>query len=86
MILISYDKVKQAKSLVIGLTQTRKAIDRQKATLVIIAEDADIRLTKPIQSLCEAKGISIAYVTSMKELGRASGIHVGTAAVAILGS
>jgi large subunit ribosomal protein L7A len=83
---MSYDKVKQANTLVIGLTQTRKAIDRQKAVLVIIAEHADSHLTKPIQTLCETKAISFSYVASMRELGKASGIHVGTAAVAILKS
>ncbi len=83
---MSYDKVKQANSLVIGLTQTRKAIDRYKAELVIIAEDAELHLTKPIQALCEAKDVAFTYVASMKELGKASGIHVGTAAVAILKS
>jgi large subunit ribosomal protein L7A len=81
---MSYDKVKQADSLVTGLKQTRKAIDRQIATLVIMAEDAELNLTKPIQRLCEAKGVPFTFVASMRDLGKASGIQVGTAAIAIL--
>jgi len=83
---MSYDKVKQANTLVTGLKQTRKAIDRKIATLVIMAEDADLKLTKPIQKLCEARGIPFTFVASMKELGRASGIQISTAAIAILKS
>jgi large subunit ribosomal protein L7A len=81
---MSYEKVKQAKQLVIGTKQTRKAVDRQLAHLVILAKDADLLLTHPIQIACEDNHVSYTYVPSMKELGKASGIQVGTAAVAIL--
>lgn len=81
---MSYEKVKQAKKLVTGIKQTRKAMDRHQVSLVVLAEDADLMLTHPIQLLCEQKGIAFTHVPSMKELGNASGIQVGTAAVAIL--
>jgi large subunit ribosomal protein L7A len=81
---MSYEKVKQAKKLVTGVKQTRKAIDRQLVSFVVLAKDADLILTHPIQTLCEQKEVAYTYVSSMKELGKASGIQVGTAAVAIL--
>ncbi|WP_028777690.1 ribosomal L7Ae/L30e/S12e/Gadd45 family protein [Shimazuella kribbensis] len=81
---MSYEKVKQAKQLIIGVKQTRKAIERQMVSFVALAKDADLILTHPIQTLCEQKDVAYSYVSSMKDLGKASGIQVGTAAVAIL--
>lgn len=81
---MSYEKVKQAKKLVTGIKQTRKAIDRQLVSFVVLAEDADSFLTHPIQTLCEQRKVAYTYVASMRELGIASGIQVGTAAVAIM--
>jgi large subunit ribosomal protein L7A len=81
---MSYEKVKQAKQLVIGTKQSKKAIERQQTMLVVLAQDADLMVTHPIQVTCEEKHIAYAYVPSMKELGKASGIQVGTAVVAIL--
>lgn len=84
--MMSYDKVKQANSLVTGIKQTRKAIERQLVTHVIVAEDADLSLTEPIVKLCEVQNVPYTFVASMRELGKISGIQVGTAAVAILKS
>jgi large subunit ribosomal protein L7A len=53
-------------------------------SFVALAKDADLILTHPIQTLCEQKNVAYDYVSSMKDLGKASGIQVGTAAVAIL--
>ena len=81
---MSYEKVKQAKQLVIGTKQSKKAIERQRALLVVLAQDADLMVTYPIQVICEENHVAYTYVSSMKELGKASGIQVGTAVVAIL--
>jgi large subunit ribosomal protein L7A len=81
---VSYEKVKQAKQVVTGTKQTRKAIERGQASLVILAQDADHALTQSLQVVCEKNNVAYTYVPSMRELGKASGIQVGTATVAII--
>ena len=68
----------------IGAKQATKAVEKGLASLMFIAEDADTRVTAPIRELCSSKGVSIEMVPSMGELGKACGIEVGAAAVAIL--
>ncbi|SDW89662.1 large subunit ribosomal protein L7A [Marininema mesophilum] len=81
---MSYDKVKEARTIVIGAKQTKKAIEQGKAEEVLIARDADERLTTALSTLCRNHGIAVVYVDSMKELGRACGIDVGAATAAVL--
>ncbi|GBF12030.1 50S ribosomal protein L7ae-like protein [Tepidibacillus infernus] len=81
---MSYEKVKQAKHLSIGLKQTLKAIEQNLAQEIIIAKDADKRLTSKVIQFGAEKNLIVTYVDSMKQLGKASGIEVGAAAVAIL--
>lgn len=83
---MSYEKVKLAKAITIGTKQTKKAIEQGRASIVIVADDADSKITLSIRSMCEARGIAITHVDSMKELGKACGIEVGAATVAILQS
>jgi large subunit ribosomal protein L7A len=82
--MMSYEKVKQAKQLLIGTKQTKKAIDQGRAQEVVIASDADERLIAELIDLCQERGIAISYVNSMKKLGRACGIEVGAASVALI--
>lgn len=81
---MSYEKVKKAKDLLIGTKQTKKAILQGKVEEVFIAEDADQHLTDPVVELCKDQGITVHFVDSMKELGKACGIQVGAAMAAIL--
>nr|3V7E_A Chain A, Ribosome-associated protein L7Ae-like [Bacillus subtilis]3V7E_B Chain B, Ribosome-associated protein L7Ae-like [Bacillus subtilis] len=80
----SYDKVSQAKSIIIGTKQTVKALKRGSVKEVVVAKDADPILTSSVVSLAEDQGISVSMVESMKKLGKACGIEVGAAAVAII--
>ncbi|WP_096155984.1 MULTISPECIES: 50S ribosomal protein L7ae-like protein [Bacillus] len=81
---MSYDKVRQATTFIVGTKQSVKALKAGTATEVIIAEDADAKVTyKVIQTANECK-IPITKVDSMKKLGKACGIEVGAAAVAII--
>ena len=64
----------------------KKAIEQGRASMVIVADDADSQITLSIRSMCEARRIVITHVDSMKELGKACGIEVGAATVAILQS
>ncbi|MEC1585250.1 50S ribosomal protein L7ae-like protein [Bacillus spizizenii] len=81
---MSYDKVSQAKSIIIGTKQTVKALKRGSVKEVVVAKDADPILTSSVVSLAEDQGISVSMVESMKKLGKACGIEVGAAAVAIM--
>ena len=73
-----------AKKKVVGLKQTRRAVTEGQAEMVYVARDADPALTEPLLQLCRSAGVSAVEVRSMKELGRACAIDVGTAAAAIV--
>ncbi|TCS81555.1 50S ribosomal protein L7ae-like protein [Tepidibacillus fermentans] len=83
---MSYEKVKQAKHLSIGLKQTLKSLERDAALEIVVAKDAERRVTQKVIQLAEEKKVPIFYVDSMKQLGKACGIEVGASTVAILRS
>ncbi len=68
----------------VGSRQVKKAILKGTAERVYIAQDAEKHVTKPLIELCQERNIEIQYVDSMAELGKACGIAVGSAAVALL--
>lgn len=72
------------KDKVTGLKQTRRAIAAGRAAKVFLARDADPRLTEPVEELCRLGNIPVEQEHTMQQLGRAAGISVGTAAVALL--
>jgi len=78
------EQLKQAKKIFIGTKQTKKAIEKGEAQLVFMAHDAEKRVTEPILKLCEEKGIEIAFIATMEELGCLCGIEVGSATAAIV--
>lgn len=68
-----------------GTNETTKAVERAKAALVVMAEDVDPpEIVLHLAPLCDEKGVPYGYVRSKDELGRASGIDVRAAAVAIV--
>ncbi len=69
---------------VVGVKQTRRAIDDGRAARVYLALDADPAVTTPVESLCTEKGVPVEKVAQMKELGSACGIAVGSAVAALL--
>lgn len=79
---MSYDKVKQAGKLMIGTKQAMKAVEAGLATEVFVAKDADPRVTGKMVNQCKKAGVTLTYVESMKQLGKACGIDVGAAVVA----
>lgn len=72
------------KRLVVGLKQVRKAIERDAAAKLYLAQDADCELLRPIVDLAASKGIAIAYCETMRGLGTACRLEVGSAACAVL--
>ena len=69
---------------VVGVKQSRKAIQRGEARVVFVAEDADPQVTDPILDLCGSVGVPVHNVAHMRELGAACGIHLGCAVAAVL--
>lgn len=80
---MSYDKVLQAKSIIVGTKQTVKALKLGTIDEIVVASDADPRVTAKVVSTANEMNVPIVYVDSMKKLGKACGIEVGAAAVAI---
>lgn len=69
---------------VVGVKQTRRALNDGRAKAVFLAHDADPALTEPLVELAESKGVTVNWTEHMKELGRACGIAVGAAVAAIV--
>jgi large subunit ribosomal protein L7A len=80
---MSYEKVIQAKSVIIGTKQTIRALKNHLIQEVFIANDADPFLTVRVVESATELNVPITYVDSMKMLGKACGIDVGAATVAI---
>lgn len=69
---------------VVGVKQTQRALNDGAVRLVFLAEDADPRVTEPVETLCKEKGVAVERIPHMKELGSACGIAVGSAVAALL--
>jgi large subunit ribosomal protein L7A len=81
---MSYEKVYQATKIVIGTKQTVKALKDGTASELIIASDAETKVTSSVVKLAQELNIPIIYVDSMKKLGKACGIEVGASTVVII--
>ena len=68
---------------VVGAKQAKRALNDGRAVKLFLAVDADPRVTEPLADLAEEKNVPVEEVASMKELGSACGISVGSA-VAVL--
>lgn len=70
------------RKMVVGAKQLRKALSSGKAQRVYLARNADPAMTEPLAALCRERGVSCAWVRTMKDIGEAAGIEVGAAAAA----
>jgi large subunit ribosomal protein L7A len=77
------DKLKTGRK-VVGLKQSRRAVETRAASALYLAEDADPPVPYPVRSLCREAGVPVIPVPTMAELGRACGISVGAAVAAVL--
>jgi large subunit ribosomal protein L7Ae len=83
-ILHAVEIAKNTGKVRIGTNETTKAIERGIAKLVVSAEDVQPKeVIMHLPSLCNEKKIPYVQVKSKLELGRAAGIDVPTAAIAI---
>ena len=69
---------------VVGVKQSRRAIREGRAAQVFLAVNADPALTAPLADLCKEEGIPVEQRFTMEELGKAAGIQLGAAVVAVL--
>jgi large subunit ribosomal protein L7Ae len=68
-----------------GVNEATKAVERGIAKLVIVAEDVDpAEIVMHLPPLCDEKKIPFVKVPSRSELGRAAGIDVSSAAIAVV--
>lgn len=77
-------RLRKNRSRVVGLKQTKKALEQDQASTVYLAEDADPYLKQEISNLCAAKKVQLKIIATKAELGKACGIDVGSATAALL--
>ena len=77
--------VLQLREHVVGVKQLKKALLAGRAQCVFLAENADPRLTEPLEEMCLEANVPCTWVPSMADLGSACGIEVGAAAAAVVG-
>jgi len=80
----SCGRLKMAREKTIGTKQTTKAVLKNLARAVYVARDADEHVIKDLVKACSQRNIPVTYVESMVALGKACGIEVGAASVAII--
>lgn len=69
---------------IIGTKQLKKALQAGCVAVAYVADDADPLLREPLAALCDAAGVPVVSVRSMKELGKLCQIHVGAACAGLL--
>ncbi|MCR2045635.1 ribosomal L7Ae/L30e/S12e/Gadd45 family protein [Anaerosalibacter massiliensis] len=69
---------------IVGTKQVKRAVLNGDVDIVFIAKDAENKVTRDIEKLCNEKSVDIIYVNTMKELGNACGIEVSAASAALL--
>lgn len=84
-ILHAVEIAKNTGKIRIGTNETTKAIERGIAKLVVIAEDVQPKeVIMHLVPLCDEKKIPYVHVKSKLDLGRAGGIDVPTASIAVV--
>ena len=76
--------LRNSANVIIGLKQTLKAIQSDKAVKVYLANDADEFIKKSITEASAQKNLETIYVSTMKELGEACGIDIGASTAAVI--
>ncbi len=74
----------QNTAKVVGVKQTRRALNDGRAKEIFLARDADPALTEPLAAQAEEKAVGVCWVDTMKSLGKACGIAVGAAVAAVV--
>lgn len=74
----------ETSAKIVGVKQLRKALDEDAVKQVFLAKDGDPMLLESLETQCQAKGLSVCWVDTMMELGKACSIDVGALTAALL--
>ncbi len=84
----TFEALEVAKSsgkIVKGTNEVTKAIEREQAALVVMAEDVEpVEIVAHLPPLCDEKKTPYTYVPLKDELGKSVGLPVSTSAVAVV--
>jgi len=84
-VLDALEAVKESGNIRKGVNETTKAIERGIAKLVVVAIDVQPEeIVMHIPALCKEKKAPYIFVESKEELGKAVGLEVSTASVAVV--
>ncbi len=78
------EQFQRARRKVVGTKQTLKVLEKDEAVMILLAEDAESRISSPVADLAAGKGVKVHYVETMSDLGMICGIKVKAAAAAII--
>ena len=68
---------------VVGTRRLLKALAAGEIAVVYLADDAEMFIRTQVSEACERAGAKLIVVPAMKELGKACGVEVGTAAAGL---
>ncbi|MDR0286620.1 MAG: ribosomal L7Ae/L30e/S12e/Gadd45 family protein, partial [Clostridiales bacterium] len=66
-----------------GLKEVLRAIKEGKTCEIFLASDVEKKIEEQVLKTCGETKVSVTQVSNMKQLGKAAGINVGAAVVAI---
>ena len=69
--------------MIVGLKQSKKAVEAGEASCAYVAHDADSDVVTPFLVLCQQMNVTVERSCDMKELGKLCKVEVPTA-VAII--
>lgn len=78
------EQICRARRKVVGTKQTMKALEKGEAVMVLLARDAEAKVSVPVADLADSKGVKVHYIGTMSDLGKICGIKVKAAAAAII--
>ena len=76
------EKLKNAAK-VVGTRRLLRAIQNGEIEEAYVARDADLFIIRQVRDACNAAGVRMVEVDTMKELGQACGVEVKTASAGI---
>ena len=76
------EKLKNAQK-VVGTRRLLRAIQNGEIEEAYVARDADLFILRQVRDACNAAGVRMVEVDTMKELGQACGVEVKTASAGI---
>jgi large subunit ribosomal protein L7A len=68
---------------VVGTRRLLKALSAGEIALVYLADDAEMFIRTQVAEACEKAGVRLIVVPEMKQLGKACGVDVKTAAAGL---